>query len=359
MSGFAEARARRLLRFFRLLAFLILFLSTKRTWALQATEDFRIDGFVAQGYLKTSDNNALGADPRGTFNFNSYSLLFKADVTDRFQVWSMLFSSWEIKDSVFLDWAFGEYIFNDRFHLKVGKIPLPIGIYNEIRDITPVLPASVLPGFYSKRAAFSPRAFKGLSLLGSFHPGETWGLSYDLYGGYGNDDRSDMEPLDNLVGARLWAMPPIEFLRFGASYFHASEFEEDDMERIEDANYVGSIEYHPPTGFNIRGEMGVHRHGSPVGRTSIGYYVEASYLLKDRWLPMVRYDAFFPDRTKDSNIADYQKDWMVAINYRFSNFLVLKVEEHFIRGVALLEPSENPDPKGRWNLFATSVSFLF
>jgi hypothetical protein len=280
-------------------------------------------------------------------------------VTDRFQVWSLLFASSEIKDSVILDWAFGEYTFNDRIHLKVGKIPVPIGIYNEIREITPVLPASVLPGFYSERAAFSPGAFKGLSLAGSFPLKRAWRLSYDLYGGYGNDHRTDSEPLDNIAGASFWAKPPIDSLRFGASYFHASEFEEDDMERVEDANYVGSIEYHPPTGFSIRGEVGVHRHGSPVGRTNLGYYVEASYLLKEKWLPLVRYDAFFPDRMKDSGIADYQKDWTIAINYRFSDHFVWKVEEHFIHGVALLDPSENPTPRGRWYLFATSLSFLF
>jgi hypothetical protein len=357
--GFGKVRVRCVFRVLRVLPFLLFCLSAQKAWPLQTTDNLRIDGFVSEGYTRTSHNHDLVADPRGTFNFSSYSLLFKADVTDRFQVWSLLFSSSELKDTVVLDWAFGEYIFNDRFHLKVGKIPLPIGIYSETRDITPVLPTSVLPGFYNERAAFSPGALKGLSLVGSFPLGGDWKLPYDLYGGYGNDNRTDSEPLDNVVGTRLWIKPPIEALRFGASYFHASEFEEGEGERVEDSNYVGSIEYHPPTGLSVRGEVGVHRHGRPASRTTLGYYVEASYLLKEKWLPLVRYGAFFPNRRKDSDIADYQKDWTIAVSYRFSYHLVWKIEEHFIHGVALLDPAENPAPRGRWYLFATSLSFLF
>ncbi|MDC4226110.1 MAG: hypothetical protein MPW15_18110 [Candidatus Manganitrophus sp.] len=95
----------------------------KMGWSFEVNDRLRIDAFGTQGYLRTSENEFLGTDSRGTFDFGAYNLLFKANPTERFQVWLELFSSSQLDDMVMLEWAFGEYIFNDRIHLKFGKIP--------------------------------------------------------------------------------------------------------------------------------------------------------------------------------------------------------------------------------------------
>jgi hypothetical protein len=49
MSGIGAVRVRCHYRALWLLLFLLLSLSTQKTWALQATDNLCIDGFVAQG----------------------------------------------------------------------------------------------------------------------------------------------------------------------------------------------------------------------------------------------------------------------------------------------------------------------
>jgi hypothetical protein len=333
----------------------------KMGWSFEVNDRLRIDAFGTQGYLRTSDNSFLGADSRGTFDFSAYNLLLKASPTDRFQVWSKLFTSSQMEDSINLEWAFGEYIISDQLHLKFGKMPTPIGIYNETRDVYPLLPLSVLPGFYADATEFSPATLKGAGISGR---ALTLGLEieYDIFGGSTFFDLARTRRYENVMGARLWLNTPNRTFRFGQSLITGIEMPANGS-RTRMSTYTPSIEYFSPIGLNIRGELGLHYHQgelkNPKDPRRLGYYVEATYMIAERLMPVVRYDVYYPRRRDVNTFKDYQKDITVGFNYNVTEFLVWKADIHFVKGTALLNTTDNPNPEEDWRLYASSISFLF
>ncbi|TAK08130.1 MAG: hypothetical protein EPO39_05105 [Candidatus Manganitrophaceae bacterium] len=352
---------------FRLIATAVFFCSlSKSGWSFEVTDRLRIDAFGTQGYLKTSSNTFLGTDHRGTFDFSAYNLLFKANPADRFQVWIELASSSQLKDEIMLEWAFGEYVVSDRLHLKFGKMALPIGIYNEMRDVYPILPLTVLPAFYTEATEFSPATFKGVGLSGQAAVGLP--VEYDLFGGTSFFNHSThTRRYENVVGGRLWLNTPHRTFRFGQTLFTGTEVVPKSTTTAEQlvrmSTYIPSIEYFSPIGLNLRGELALHYHQgeleNPKDPRRLGYYLEATYLIKDRFMPVVRYDVYYPRRRDVKAAKDYQTDITVGFNYNLTDFLVWKADAHFIRGTALLVAADNPTPQTRWQLYATSLSFLF
>lgn len=355
-------------RWFQLIAAAILLCSLpKPGWSFEVTDRLRIDAFGTQGYLKTSSNAFLGTDHRGTFDFSAYNLLFKANPADHFQVWIELASTSQVKDDVMLEWAFGEYIVSDRLHLKFGKMALPIGIYNEMRDVYPILPLSILPGFYTEATEFSPATFKGVGLSGQ-RTALGIPMEYDLFLGTSFFNHSThTRRYENVTGGRLWLNTPNRMFRFGQTLFSGTEIVPKSTtapeQLIRMSTYIPSFEYFSPIGLNLRGEAALHYHqgemSDPGDPRRSGYYLEATYMIKDRFMPVVRYDVYYPRKRAIKSPKDYQKDTTFGFNYNVTDYLVWKADLHLIRGTALLNTTENPTPEFRWQLYATSLSFLF
>ena len=343
-------------------------LSPQTGWSMEISDHLRIDGFGTQGYLRTTDNNFLGADSRGTFDFSAYSLVLKANVTDQFTVWSELSTSSQMRDAISLEWAFAQYNFNDSLNVKFGKMHTPVGIYNEVRNVFPIIPLSILPAFYADTTEFSPATIKGAALNGRFSLGG-WGAEYDLYGGMSYFNHSaGSRPFENMAGTRLWINSPESVLRIGQTLFTGVEMLTDAAGlktggRTRMTTYIPSFEYFSPIGLTLRGELGLHYHQgelkNPKDPRRLGYYVEATYALTEKLTPVVRYDVYYPRRRAVDFPKDYQQDLTFGFNYGFASYFVWKAEIHHIKGTTLLDPATNPAPKTRWNLMATSVSFLF
>ncbi|HXN07189.1 MAG TPA: hypothetical protein VN944_09030, partial [Nitrospiria bacterium] len=201
-----------------LLILVCFFLFPEKVPALQVNDSLRMDGFILQGFLITDHHQYQSTSPNGSFNFNSFDLVLKAEVNDRFRIWSKLYSSNEITDVITLEWAFGEYYFNDLAMLRMGKMKMPVGIYNEIRHVYPVLPIIFEPMFYDEPNRFVPVHFKGVSLTGSNEAGPSH-ISYDLFAGStgGDYDAPANSGVDDLFGARLWMSPEFLNLKIGFS----------------------------------------------------------------------------------------------------------------------------------------------
>lgn len=347
----------------RIIVVMMLFVSLPKIgWSFEVTDRLRIDAFGTQGYLRTSANTFLGTDSRGTFDFSAYNLLIKASPTDRFQVWLEFFSSSQLDDMAMLEWAFGEYLYSDQLHLRFGKMPAPIGIYNEMRDVYPMLPLTLLPAFYTEATEFSPATLKGVGLNGRTSVLRLE-IEWDLFGGTSYFNHStNTRRYEYMSGGRLWLNSPNRTFRFGQTLFTGTELLPTGQ-RIRMTTYIPSIEYLSPIGINVRGELGLHYHQgeleNPKDPRRLGYYVEATYLIADRLMPVVRYDVYYP-RVRDVSVArDYQTDITAGFNYNVTHYLVWKADVHFIRGTALLDPAANPSPETRWRLYASSLSFMF
>ena len=124
-------------------------------------------------------------------------------------------------DSVELDWAFYQRHFNDHFSLKAGRIPLPLGIFNEAGG------AAMTSPFFRPAYEFYDREYTSKTLDGALAslslPGpRRW--SFDVDGYYGRWaleqwNRSDEVDAKNAYGAQVWANTPIDGVRIGAGAY--------------------------------------------------------------------------------------------------------------------------------------------
>ncbi len=129
---------------------------------------FFFNAYVTQAWGETDGGQVLGLDEGGTFDYRNAALLGRWQLTskDRFVVQLSHESIGEsplgeIRDDVELDWAFYEHRFPADFEVRVGRVPIPFGIYNEIRDVGPLLEFYRPPVSIYFEGAFSAEAVDG------------------------------------------------------------------------------------------------------------------------------------------------------------------------------------------------------
>lgn len=170
----------------RMIWFVLLFLIVGLNHTLYASERRNIDmhGFISQGYLKTNRNNYLAETEDGTFQFNEMGINFSTDLTDLLHIGMQLFArdlGAVSNDNVVLDWAYADYRWKNWLGVRMGKVKIDFGLYNEIRGMDMLrtdvmLPQSVYPEMW--RNSYS--SIKGLAVYG-YLPLSSFGkLAYDL-----------------------------------------------------------------------------------------------------------------------------------------------------------------------------------
>ena len=165
------------------LIFLIIFLMSL-SLGVMAQDDagMNIHGFVSQGYLKSSDNNYQGNTEDGTFEFNEFGLNFSTELTDELRVGVQFFAR-DLgnldNDKIIVDWAYGDYRFTDWFGVRAGKMKMPVGMYNEVRDVDMLRTSILLPqGVYNESWRSTFNAIKGIGIYGSFAAGALGTFNY-------------------------------------------------------------------------------------------------------------------------------------------------------------------------------------
>ena len=180
----------------RLLALLLGFGLTPLLLAQDYSSTLQIHGFATQGLLYSRHNNYLevqssDGDPGWT----------EAVVSLTDQPTSKLRIGVQIHylhlgdlggDAPFIDWASGDYKFNDYIGLRAGKIKTALGLFNDSQDIDAVFLWSLLP---QATYAIDNRSFflshLGGEVYGSLPLGERAGhLHYRVYGGTNSIDKN-------------------------------------------------------------------------------------------------------------------------------------------------------------------------
>src|SRR5205085_12405810 len=106
--------------------------------------------------------------------------------------------------------------------LKVGKVQIPLGIYNEVRDVGTVLPF-YRPSFnFYGEGAFTSETVDGIVVSHNFFNDSAWSVDADAYfGGWDlieTDFASNVSSrarVENTVGTQIWLNTPINGLRLG------------------------------------------------------------------------------------------------------------------------------------------------
>ncbi len=378
----------------------------------QATcyENVDIHGFIAQGFLQSTENNFLAETKEGTFQFNEMGINFSTDLGPKLRVGIQFFARdlGEIgNDEITLDWGYADYRWKKWLGLRVGKIKSPFGLYNESRDVDMLRTSIFLPqSVYSEPDRASVLASKGVGVYGKLDLHFLGNLYYRGQVGVAEaskdsgsaktfEDRGfevteDFDMDLGYIAALDWQTPiGLRLLASGrktglhiyadssigsvdyhitdiGAYFLSMEFTWEDL--------IISAEY-----FTMRSQYLFSASLLPStidgGLNTIGYYGGASYRFLD-WFQMgFYYSEFFrnkDDKSGDENVVSgieqskaWSKDFALSLRFDINEYWIVKLEGHLIDGTGIMYNADNINNQGEadyeedWMLFAAKVSFNF
>jgi len=334
---------------------------------------------------------AIGIPEDGTFDYRFLALQFRYDISEK-DVFTVQLSSRELgfspttdtEDEVELDWAFYERKLSDNTSLKVGRIQIPMGIFNETRDVGVLLPF-YRPAFnFYREGTFTSETVDGLLVQHEFFPDSDWGLQVSAYVGEWDlvfldpavPDLATLEKAESGYGYQIWLALPASDIRIGTGL---NSYKTDVLFGERTDIYFASFEG-VFSRFTLRAEAQAAElvfpgpFGSQLNVDVASWYAQAGYAVTDQFSIWVQREedtvdagcvCFLTDPPKRDNFPD----WGVALNYAFTPSLVLKGEYHqteataaastidFSTGVPLLVNSFYPYGKGSYTILSLSVSF--
>ena len=322
-----------------------------------------IHGYGYQDYVQANGNTYLGADGKGSWDNNFLGLVGAVSLNDKSKLWAQLQAS--STDQNRFTWFFVDYQFSNQLRGHVGRVKLPMGLYNEIIDAKYLQVSQLEPLMYQGASDMVYDAYHGIGL--DYDQNIAGGdLMWQVYGGNINDYTFDPVNGDaqdrRTFGGRVTYNTPVDGLKFLLT-LNRTQMQvitggvRDNAIKNEDRAMLSAS--YVTDNYDLKAEYAHHKR---LDVTSQGYYLQAAYMLNDSWKPYVRYDYFTTDKSQKSDPSFYQKTFMLGVQYNISPSISVRVEDHFNRGYAL--PAVEPDPfagqpKTNWGLFVAGLNFAF
>jgi hypothetical protein len=188
----------------RIIGFLILVFAVQ---LFGQSDALQIHGFISQGFMVSDENNFLGKTEDGTFEFNEFGINFSTELSNEFHVGLQLFArdlGYLGNDEVTVDWAYGDYRWKNWLGIRAGKIKMPLGLYNEYRDLDLARTSIFMPqGVYNETWRSTFNAIKGLGIYGSINTGVLGTFNYQ--GQVGALSVSTKDGLNKYIEEQLFA----------------------------------------------------------------------------------------------------------------------------------------------------------
>ncbi len=371
--------------------------------------DLQIHGFVSQAYIATSSNDVFGnSDNGGSFGLTEAGLNASIRPLPRLQVSAQMLSRRAGEGSnggmPRLDYGFLDYrIYShevNQFGIRVGRLKNPFGFYNDTRDVAHTRPGILLPqSIYFDRTRNLGLSGDSVQLYGEAavaHLG-TLSTQFGVWWPIVNDKDTEFSILGEL---------PRGNLNREASYIGRGIFETNDKRlrlgvsgiwlntsydpsfKSNDLIGAGSFQFTPvyfsaqynTERWSLTSEYAIrhlkyNRNFGPNsalnGLDVIGesYYFQGEYRFTPKWEGIVRYDAYFFDRSdrdgSNSRVphSRYARDIMVGLRWNVTPEFMLRAEYHHVNGTGWLSRLDNPTSEGpldkNWDLFAIQASFRF
>lgn len=235
-----------------------------------AAERLTVHGAVNAAWGKSDGLPTFGIDKDGTTNYRAIALQFGYQIDDNDRVVTQFLNRWNgtsplnATEKGFAPvWAFYEHTFENGTKVKLGRNPLPRGLYNEVRFV-----GTLLPFYRVGRAVYGEtlEQIDGVVVSRPFDLGdwrlETFGFAggFDLRAVLAEASSVNVlqQRLENSVGGQVWLNTPVEGLRVGAyahSYYYTPRLSRPDSLRSDgNLTWMASAEYARPRYF-VRGEM--------------------------------------------------------------------------------------------------------
>lgn len=376
----------------------ILLLSASFQTQSASIEDVSINGFLSQGYIKSSENNYVAGSKQGSWEFHEIGLTFGIDVNEDLragvQLYSRDFGDFS-NDDFEIDWALVDYTYRNWLGARIGKIKLPYGFYNKTRDVDAVRTSVLLPQtVYMESVREFVFALDGFELYGNVELGGAGDLDYEVFTGVFNFDTTAASSsiLKNVLvafqiqlganpaagtliqqfgsavsnssfrvdhadgGALIWNTG-VEGLRTGVSTLVMQGSLETDpsvpisLDLEVEEMFVASIEYETGdylfTAEQFSTETAFITNITGVGTLELnweGWYLAASKALNDKFDVGLSYGEFYSNsKDKDGDLfvaigqPDYlawQKETTLSLSYMPNDNWMIKLEYRDISGVA-------------------------
>lgn len=393
---------------FCVLGCLALVVSTTWLQAAYSWGDFQFGGFASQGYLvNTGRNDYLGDTSSGTFDFREYALN-ASWAKSKWRVGAQIFGQklgQYGNDELRLDWASIDYQAAQWFGLRVGRVKLPRGLYNEALDVDSVRPFILLPqSIYDNRIRDFNASFDGGMIYGNIGLRRFGSLDYTVYYGdtpistdsgasdFFNTDspfRNVDIGIDSLIGGTLFWNPPVPGLRMG--YSHTTYNDLLVLRHIViPARHVDAISPNRAKTYNhdqlsieyIWGDwtFATEAARATAFRTVIAdgslyfkykselFYVSAARRINS-WLELGTY--YNMSREHFDNHTNVplpplleQEDYDLSARFDLNDHVIFKVEGHYMNGAGkIYDTASHPNPLSKrdtsWTMFAAKMTVSF
>lgn len=360
-------------------------LTNKKSYQNIADQLLASDGkIIIGGYGEVHYNQPLNADTRsnGTLDVHRMVMLFGYNFNARTQFVTEL--EFEHVSEVYVEQAFLQYKINKFINVRGGLLLIPMGIVNEYHEPVafngverPLIDGKIapttwreigigitgnIPDVYVKYQAYVVNGFNGFNGIGNlngsngFRSGRQKGAeSYisspnftakaefygarglnlgvsgyfgntqsTLYNGIGKNDNAALAQADSsVIGITMLGMDArysLKALQLRGQLYYASLSNTDQYNRFTALNGISN----------------------DVGKSMIGYYVEAAYnvfsftnITETELLPFVRFEAYNTHNTVDNSIAKneaYNNNAIVTgLTYKLAKGAVAKADMTFLK----------------------------
>jgi hypothetical protein len=368
----------------RALIFVALALAAGPSAAQTLTDRLVIHGYLTQGYATTNSYPIMGIPNDGTFDYRRVALLlrFKGTPKDAFVVQIANRHLGESPINAFtpdvqLDWAFYERKLGMNTTLRLGKEPIPMGIFNERRFVGTLLPFYRAPfGFYQE-GAFTSETLNGAVLTRQLNPGSKWLVTGSVFAGEFDylqaaaTVATDSAPSEyvvapalarNLLGAQFWMQTPITGLRVGAG---AARRKDKGLFRNQVSGRGSTIDLWTSVDgsferFTTRAEFRRISYGRG-GNAFRTYYGQVGYQITDALVVNVQRDVMDLTIPLPSGALEipYNQDNGIGLAYTFGPNIVGKLEYHDSDGYGVEAPVDFGGDAIQSRYIITSISVAF
>lgn len=324
---------------------------------------FSIYGFVTQGVGATDGLPIMGLPSTGTADYRTVALQTRFRVDDKSSVVTQI-SHRRIGESVLaelepaleLDWAFYRRSIGP-VSVSVGRVPIPRGLYNEVRDVGTLLPFYRAPALMY---ADGTEAVDGVTATTRADFGR-WSVEANVYAGGMEWKAVAADTVvtafvvrsERNIGTQLWLNTPITGVRAGVSYLNA---EDEGSPGGRSSMWTGSLEIDRDR-WMIGSEATDLRL---AGMDIVTGYVHGRFKITPKVHVMGQFE-----QTDIGIITPMVLEWTelkdsaLGIAFAPSSSLVFKLEGHHAEGYMFDVPMNRFAPPARTNYAILSMSVSF
>lgn len=338
-----------------------------------------LHAFVSQGLILSAKNEYLANSKSGSLEFSEVGFNLTKPLPENLRLGVQLFAHDLGPFGNFapqFDWYYLDWRPRDWFGIRVGRLKMPFGLYNELNDIDAARVPILLPqSIYQADHREYLFALAGGELYGDVQLGEAGSLEVRAYGGTLPGQLPGSKPgltvtrsaVPYVYGARLLWSTPLEGLVAGFSA-QAVRFDWDVtldpalvsllepagllpsgltypmLVQLRVPRWVASLQYAAhDLDFSAEYSRWTGQFYSPAPAlfpphiVNERYYAMASYHLASWFTPGVYYSGYFVNVEDRHGRENYQHDLAVTTRYDLTHHWLFKLEGHLMFGTAALD----------------------